>query len=110
MLTMVTGATGFTGGHLARELKRRGHAVRALVRDRGRAAALQADGIELFEGDVRDAASVARASEGCDNCAARCQAKRCCCWPGMCWCCSECRKRCSRRRPGCTRGEQKHVG
>jgi nucleoside-diphosphate-sugar epimerase len=53
---LVTGATGFTGGHLVRHLRARGHQVRALVRDPARAAGL-ADGIELVRGDLRDAAS-----------------------------------------------------
>jgi dihydroflavonol-4-reductase len=58
---LVTGATGFTGGHLARGLARRGHTVRALVRDTARAAALRADGIELAPGDLADPASIDQA-------------------------------------------------
>ncbi|MEL6680036.1 MAG: NAD-dependent epimerase/dehydratase family protein [Pseudomonadota bacterium] len=63
---IVTGATGFTGGHLARELQRRGYAVRALVRklDAPKAKALAADGIELVEGDAGDADAIDRAAEG----------------------------------------------
>ncbi|MEO0629325.1 MAG: NAD-dependent epimerase/dehydratase family protein, partial [Planctomycetota bacterium] len=34
---LVTGATGFTGGHLARRLLNTGHAVRVLARDDARA-------------------------------------------------------------------------
>jgi nucleoside-diphosphate-sugar epimerase len=59
---LVTGATGFTGGHLARTLAARGDAVRALVRDRARAQDLAAAGIELADGDVRDPQALARAA------------------------------------------------
>jgi nucleoside-diphosphate-sugar epimerase len=62
---LVTGATGFTGGHLARALAAGGHDVRALVRpDRVGDAdtkALTDAGVELVPGDVRDAASVTQA-------------------------------------------------
>jgi dihydroflavonol-4-reductase len=63
---LVTGATGFTGGHLARTLARRGHDVRALVRDPARAADLASDGIRLQPGDLRDRASLAAATTGVD--------------------------------------------
>jgi nucleoside-diphosphate-sugar epimerase len=66
MKVMVTGATGFTGGHLARALKTRGHEVRALVRDRLKAAELERSGIVLCEGDLTDESAVLRAAEGCD--------------------------------------------
>jgi nucleoside-diphosphate-sugar epimerase len=64
MTVLVTGATGFTGGHLARLLRTRGHRVRALVRPKSRAAAapLSAAGIEIALGDVTDARSLADAS------------------------------------------------
>ncbi len=42
---LVTGATGFTGGHLARRLAKDGESVRALVRDPKRATELSACGI-----------------------------------------------------------------
>lgn len=57
---LVTGATGFVGGRLAAELIG-GHPVRCLVRDRGRAAHLEASGCELHEGDVLDGDSLAGA-------------------------------------------------
>lgn len=68
MTVLVTGATGFTGGHLARTLQRRGHAVRALVRprsiDRPATTALRTAAIEVVTGDLTDADAVARACEG----------------------------------------------
>jgi uncharacterized protein YbjT (DUF2867 family) len=60
---LVTGATGFVGGRLARELAARGHSVRCLVRDRGRAADLERAGCELHEGDVLDRSTLAGAGE-----------------------------------------------
>ena len=63
MRILVTGATGFTGGHLARGLKARGRDVVALVRDETRAGSLKGDGIVLASGDIRDASAVERAAE-----------------------------------------------
>jgi len=61
---LVTGATGFTGGHLARTLAAQGRQVTALVRDPARARELEASGITLAAGDIRDAAAVERAAQG----------------------------------------------
>ena len=61
--TLITGATGFVGWHVARKLLERGHRLRALVRDPARIRDL--DGIELVRGDLRDSDSLARAVEGC---------------------------------------------
>ena len=64
---LVTGATGFTGGYLARRLAReKGNSVRAFVRDRQRAEELATQGIELSVGDLRDPVSIDRAMEGID--------------------------------------------
>jgi dihydroflavonol-4-reductase len=61
---LVTGATGFTGSHLALALATCGHDVRALVRDPARARDLDAGGVELAIGDLRDPAVVAAAVTG----------------------------------------------
>ncbi len=63
---LVTGATGFTGGHLARQLAAQGREVVALVRDEGRAGSLKTDGITLAKGDIRDADAVERAASGAE--------------------------------------------
>lgn len=60
--TLVTGATGFLGWHVARKLLERGHSVRALVRDVKRLKELD---VEAVTGDLRDAASLERAVAGC---------------------------------------------
>jgi dihydroflavonol-4-reductase len=49
---LVTGATGFTGGALARALAARCGRVRALVREPARGAPLAASGIEIAAGDL----------------------------------------------------------
>ena len=59
----MTGATGFTGGHLARRLVAAGDAVRAVVRNTEKASSLRDAGIEVVEGDLTDAASLRRACE-----------------------------------------------
>jgi nucleoside-diphosphate-sugar epimerase len=63
---LVTGATGFAGGHLCERLVKEGYAVRALVRDPSRGAELAHWSVELAIGDLRDRESVARAMEGID--------------------------------------------
>ena len=63
---LVTGATGLVGSYLTERLLADGWEVRALVRSVAPGAALQLRDVELVEGDVRDAASVARAAAGRD--------------------------------------------
>lgn len=61
---LVTGATGFAGGHLARALKRRGYAVRALARRGADIRSLIDHGIEICAGDLLHADQVDRAVAG----------------------------------------------
>lgn len=60
--TLVTGASGFVGWHVARLLAERGHRVRALVRATSNVPELD---VETVTGDLRDPASLARAAAGC---------------------------------------------
>jgi len=58
---LVTGATGFTGSHLCQRLAADGYSVRGLVRDVSRASSLQAGGVDVVVGDLRDHESLRRA-------------------------------------------------
>jgi dihydroflavonol-4-reductase len=60
--TLLTGASGFLGWHVARKLTERGHQVRALVRP---ASQLRGVDAERIDGDLRDPDSLARAVSGC---------------------------------------------
>ncbi len=63
MNVLVTGVTGFTGGHLARYLSGRGAGVRGLVRpqSQSRVGALEAEGVDPVIGDLTDRASLRNA-------------------------------------------------
>lgn len=65
--TLVTGATGFLGGHVADALLARGDRVRLLVRDPARAARLRERGAELVHGDVTDPGSLGQAVDGVER-------------------------------------------
>lgn len=70
---LITGATGKIGSRLSLRLAQQGHAVRGLVRDRERAAALAAQGIELVDGDLSRPSSLRAAVRGIEaivHCAA----------------------------------------
>ena len=64
MKTLVTGATGFLGSHVARALAGRGENVRVLVRASSDARALEGLDAERCTGDLRDCASLERALVG----------------------------------------------
>lgn len=64
---LVTGATGYVGGRLVRELLGKGYAVRVLARNPDKLRDFPwADHIEVTHGDASDSAAVARAMEGMD--------------------------------------------
>jgi dihydroflavonol-4-reductase len=62
--TLVTGASGFIGWHVARLLAERGQKVRALVRPTSRLRELE---VEPVVGDLQDAGSLDRAVGGCER-------------------------------------------
>lgn len=64
MRVLVTGATGFTGGHLARALKNRGHDVRAMVRGPQSGRSLADAGIPITLGDLARPDSLPDALKG----------------------------------------------
>ena len=66
MKVLVTGATGFVGGHLAEALRRRGDEVTALARSPGKAAALTPLGVRVVTGDLHDRPALRQAVEGQD--------------------------------------------
>ena len=66
-MILVTGGTGFVGGHVVHELRGRDLPVRCLVRDLRRGARLAAWGCELVEGDVTHAESLRDAVAGVDT-------------------------------------------
>jgi len=63
---LVTGGTGFVGGHVVQALRGSGQQVRALVRERSSGTKLESWGAELVEGDVTSPESLRRAAEGAD--------------------------------------------
>jgi len=65
-MVLVTGATGFVGRQVVRELISRGHPVRALVRAAARATVLPSEGVEVVHGDALDPESLHRPCEGVD--------------------------------------------
>jgi dihydroflavonol-4-reductase len=66
MLAFVTGATGFVGSHVARELAAAGAKLRLLARATSSTKNLEGLNAEIVTGDLRDFSSYARAVRGCD--------------------------------------------
>jgi len=64
MTTLVTGAAGFLGSHVTRQLVARGETVRVLMRASSTNRAIADLPLEYVTGDLRDAASLDRAMDG----------------------------------------------
>jgi nucleoside-diphosphate-sugar epimerase len=64
---LVTGGTGFTGGHLCKRLLKEGYRVRTIARTPEKAASLRQLGVEVIPGDIVDFETVLRATEGMDK-------------------------------------------
>jgi dihydroflavonol-4-reductase len=67
MKALVTGATGFLGAHIARELLRDGAHVRVLARPGGDRRNLAGIDVDIAAGDLLDKDSLAAAVKGCDT-------------------------------------------
>ncbi len=64
MTTLVTGASGFLGSHVTRQIVARGETVRVLLRASSNNRAIADLPLEYVTGDLRDPASLARALSG----------------------------------------------
>lgn len=62
---LLTGASGFVGSAVLRELLRHGFTVRALVRPTSRYEDLKARRVQFVEGDLRDVSALGPACAGC---------------------------------------------
>lgn len=66
MKALVTGATGFIGANVVRELLNQDYQVRALIRKESDRRNIEGLNIDTVFGDLRDRASLDAALEGCD--------------------------------------------
>src|SRR6267378_1654169 len=64
MKVFVTGGTGYIGSAVSQRLKKAGHDVQALVRNKDKASAIQAAGVKLVQGDLANPAGYAAAAYG----------------------------------------------
>jgi len=67
MKYFITGATGFIGGRLARQLREAGHEVVAVVRNPAKAQDLAQLGVTLYQGDVTEKESMRKPMTSVDG-------------------------------------------
>jgi dihydroflavonol-4-reductase len=65
MTTLITGATGFVGSGVLRQLLKAGHTVRAMLRPRSDRRNIEGLPVEVTIGDLTDRTSLDRAVSGC---------------------------------------------
>ncbi|HSA78438.1 MAG TPA: complex I NDUFA9 subunit family protein [Nitrospirota bacterium] len=66
-MILVTGGSGFVGGHLIRRLRQEGLPVRALARHPDRVQPLKDLGVEVVPGDISNKVSLEKAAEGIER-------------------------------------------
>lgn len=66
MRVLLTGATGYVGSYVLRELLRQNHTPRCLIRGRASDLVVEANTVELATGDVTDPGSLDTAFSDCD--------------------------------------------
>ena len=66
MKALVTGASGFLGTHVVRELLERGHDVRAVVRSTSSTPAEWGDRVDVAQADLRESSDLDRLFDGVD--------------------------------------------
>ncbi len=74
MKALVTGAGGMIGSHLCRVLLNHGHQVRGLFLPGEDASVMEAEGVEIFRGDITKASTLKGCVKGCEivyHCAAK---------------------------------------
>lgn len=67
MKILITGASGFAGGVLAKKLIEQGHNIRVIVRDKSKLKLPNASNMEVFEGDIVDAKAVDNVVKGVEK-------------------------------------------
>ena len=67
MKTLITGAAGFVGAAVLRELLKKGHKVKALVRQSSVLDNLKNLDVEIVQGDLKDKDSLKRCLKDCKN-------------------------------------------